>query len=168
VLLLANGASEPLHSEGLTRFEAVVGEVCADLAKAIAADAEGAAHFVTIDVEGLRDDTEARRVAQAIANSALIKTAIFGGDPNWGRIVSAAGYSGVVFEESQLSMWLGDMLLYHAGTPQPFDPATASAYLKNHHDVHIRLRFTLGPGRCTFYTCDLTYDYVRINAEYTT
>ena len=66
------------------------------------------------------------------------------------------------------TMWMGDLLLYHAGTPQPFDPATASAYLKKNRDVQLRLRFTLGPGRCTFYTCDLTHDYVRLNAEYTT
>jgi glutamate N-acetyltransferase/amino-acid N-acetyltransferase len=82
--------------------------------------------------------------------------------------VSAAGYAGVPFEEEQLSLWLGDTLLYDAGTPQPFDPAAASAYLKGHRDIRLRLRFTLGTGRCTFWTCDLTYDYVRLNADYTT
>src|SRR5262249_31820159 len=142
--------------------------VCAELAQAIAADAEGAAHLIRIDVEGLRDDADARRVAMSIADSALVKTAIFGADPNWGRIVSAAGYAGVAFEEEQLSLWLGDLLLYHAGTPQPFDAAAPSAYLKSNRDISLRLRFTVGPGRCTFYTCDLTYDYVRLNAEYTT
>ena len=108
--------------------------MCGDLAQAIAADAEGATHLVTIDVEGLRDDAEARRVAKTVAESALVKTAIFGADPNWGRIVSAAGYAGVEFEEEHLSLWLGDMLLYHAGTPQPFDAAAASAYLKRERD----------------------------------
>jgi glutamate N-acetyltransferase/amino-acid N-acetyltransferase len=168
LLLLANGAGAPLSGAPLARFEAAVSAVCGDLARDMAADAEGAAHLVTIDVEGLRDDAEARRVAKAVAESALVKTAIFGADPNWGRIVSAAGYSGVIFDEPDLSLWLGDLLLYHAGTPQPFDAATASAYLKNNRDVHLRLRFTLGPGRCTFWTCDLTYDYVRLNADYTT
>jgi glutamate N-acetyltransferase/amino-acid N-acetyltransferase len=139
-----------------------------ELARAIAADAEGASHLITLSVEGLRDDAEARRVAKAVAESALVKTAVFGADPNWGRIVSAAGYAGVPFEEEQLSLWLGDLLLYDAGTPQPFDVATASAYLKNNRDVHLRLRFTLGPGHCTFWTCDLGYEYVRLNAEYTT
>jgi glutamate N-acetyltransferase/amino-acid N-acetyltransferase len=123
---------------------------------------------VTIEVEGLRDDGEALRVAKAVADSALVKTAIFGADPNWGRIVSAAGYAGVEFEEEQLSLWLGDLLLYHNGVPQPFDGATASAYLKRERHVHLRLRFTLGAGRCTFWTSDLTYEYVRLNAEYTT
>ncbi len=168
LLLFANGSGTPLRGEGLARFEAAATAVCADLARAIAADAEGAAHFVTIEVEGLRDDAEAKRVAKAVADSALVKTAIFGADPNWGRIVSAAGYAGVNFEEEQLSLWVGDMLLYHDGTPQPFDASTASAYLKNNRDVHLRLRFTLGSGRCTFWTSDLTYDYVKLNADYTT
>ena len=86
---------------------------------------------MTIDVEGLRNDAEARRVAKAVADSPLVKTALFGADPNWGRVVSAAGYAGVEFAETQLSLWLGDFLLYQAGTPLPFDAATVSAFIKN-------------------------------------
>ena len=173
LLLLANGASRvgqggTLQGEGLARFASAATDVCGELARAIAADAEGAIHLVTIDIEGLRDDGEAFRVAKTIADSALVKTAIHGADPNWGRIVSAAGYAGVEFEEEHLSLWLGDLLLYHAGVPQPFDAATASAYLKRATNVHLRLRFTLGTGRCTFWTCDLTQEYIRLNAEYTT
>lgn len=170
LLLLANGASGSpvLRGEALARFDAAVINVCGELARAIAADAEGATHLVTIEVEGLRDDGEAYRIAKTIAESALVKTAIYGADPNWGRIVSAAGYAGVPFEEKELSLWLGDLLLYHTGTPQPFDAATASAYLKRERHIHIRLRFTLGTGRCTFWTCDLTQEYIRLNAEYTT
>jgi glutamate N-acetyltransferase / amino-acid N-acetyltransferase len=107
-------------------------------------------------------------VARAIADSALVKTAIFGADPNWGRIVSAAGYAGVDFEEAQLSLWLGETLLYRAGAPLPFDAAAVSAFMRSHRELTMRLVFTLGTGRCTFYTCDLTYDYVRLNADYTT
>ena len=81
----------------------------------MAGDAEGAKHLVTIEVEGLADDEQARRVAKTIAESALVKTAIFGADPNWGRIVSAAGYAGVPFEENELSLWLGDLPLYRDG-----------------------------------------------------
>jgi glutamate N-acetyltransferase/amino-acid N-acetyltransferase len=168
LLLFANGLGPPLRGEALATFESNVADVCTRLARAIAADAEGATHLVTLEVEGLRDDDEARRVARAVADSALVKTAIFGADPNWGRIVSAAGYAGVAFDEEHVSLWLGDMLLYRAGAPQPFDAAAASAYLKNNREVSLRLRFALGPGRCTFWTCDLTYDYVRLNAEYTT
>lgn len=172
LLVFANGqaspGSRPLQGEALTRYGVSVAEVCGGLAREIAADAEGAQHLVTIEVEGLRNEAEAHRVAKTIADSALVKTAIFGADPNWGRIVSAAGYSGVEFEEEQLSLWMGDMLLYHHGVPQPFDTATASAYLKNNREVHLRLRFALGSGGCTFWTCDMTYEYVKLNAEYTT
>jgi glutamate N-acetyltransferase/amino-acid N-acetyltransferase len=173
LLLLANGASQPgqatpMKGKALARFGSAVADVCGELARAIAADAEGATHLITIEVEGLRDDREAFRIAKTVAESALVKTAIFGADPNWGRIVSAAGYAGVEFEEEHLSLWLGDMLLYHAGVPQLFDAATATAYLKRTHHVQIRLRFPFGPGRCTFWTCDLTQEYIRLNAEYTT
>lgn len=168
LLFFANGRGTPLGGHELAAFDAAAVAVCADLAQAIAADAEGARHFVTIDVQGLRDDAEAKRVAKAVAESALVKTAIFGADPNWGRFVSAAGYAGVPFDEEQLSLWLGDLPLYQDGAPLPFDESTASAYLKNNRDVHLRLRFTLGVGRCTVWTCDLTYEYVKLNAEYTT
>jgi glutamate N-acetyltransferase/amino-acid N-acetyltransferase len=170
LLLLANGAAgaEYLRGDGLARFAAAATAVCGELARAIAADAEGANHLVTIEVEGLRDDREAFRVAKAVADSPLVKTAIYGADPNWGRVVSAAGYAGVEFEEEDLSLWLGDLPLYHAGAPVPFDAAAASAYLRRERHVQLRLRFTLGPGRCTFWTCDLTTEYVRLNADYTT
>ncbi|HLJ97615.1 MAG TPA: bifunctional glutamate N-acetyltransferase/amino-acid acetyltransferase ArgJ [Gemmataceae bacterium] len=168
VLFFANGTGSPLGGDNLARLEEATAAVCTELARAIAADAEGASHLITLSVEGLRDDAEARRIAKTVAESALVKTAVFGADPNWGRIVSAAGYAGVPFEEEALSLWLGDLLLYDAGMPQPFDTATASAYLKNNREVHVRLRFTLGPGRCTFWTSDLGYEYVRLNAEYTT
>jgi glutamate N-acetyltransferase/amino-acid N-acetyltransferase len=168
LLLFANGSGRRLEGEALADFGRAATAVCADLARAMAADAEGASHLVTIRVEGLNDDAEARCVAKAVADSALVKTAIFGGDPNWGRIVSAAGYAGVAFEEEELSLWLGDLLLYRAGTPQPFDAAAASAYLKSNRDIQLRIVFSRGTGRCTFWTCDLTYDYVRLNAEYTT
>jgi len=168
LLFFANGRGPLLEAADQGAFDQAAGAVCADLARAIAADAEGASHLITIQVEGLRDDDEARRVAKTVAESALVKTAVFGGDPNWGRVVSAAGYAGVDFREEQLSLWLGDLPLYQGGTPLPFDAATASAYLKNNHEVHLRLRFSLGPGACTFWTSDLTYRYVRLNAEYTT
>jgi glutamate N-acetyltransferase / amino-acid N-acetyltransferase len=168
LLVFANGINRRMNGDRLARLGAAVTEVCGELARAIAADAEGATHLITIEVQGLRDDREAYRVAKTIADSALVKTAIYGADPNWGRIVSAAGYADVEFEEEQLSLWLGDLLLYQAGVPQPFDAETASAYLKRERHVHLRLRFTLGPGRCTFWTCDLTQEYIRLNADYTT
>lgn len=168
VLIMANGKGTPLAGHALSTFAGAVNGVCADLARAIAADAEGAKHLVVIDVEGCRSDAEAKQIAKTIAESALVKTAICGADPNWGRFVSAAGYSGVVFEEKDLSLWMGDLPLYRAGAPLPFDAKAASRYIKRNREVHLRLRFTLGGGRCTFYTCDLTPEYVRLNADYTT
>jgi glutamate N-acetyltransferase / amino-acid N-acetyltransferase len=168
LLLFANGQNAALTGADLTRFSAAVTEVCGELSRMIAADAEGASHLVKIEVTGLHTDAEARQIASAVANSALVKTALFGADPNWGRVVSAAGYAGVNFDEHQLSLWLGEYLLYESGVPKPFDPGALSAFMKRNRELHLRLQFTLGPGCCTFWTCDLTYDYVRLNADYTT
>jgi len=168
VFLLANGEGPPLAGEALGEFEQSVHAVCGELARAIAEDAEGANHLITIDVEGCRTDAEARTIAKAIAESALVKTAVFGADPNWGRVVSAAGYSGVEFEERQLSLRMGSFLLYERGTPLAFDAKAASAYLRDNRDVSLRVTLELGAGRCRFYTCDLTTEYVTLNADYTT
>jgi len=168
VFLLANGSGPSLAGQELETFALEVRHVCVELARKIIIDAEGAQHLITIEVEGCRTDAEAKQIAKTIAESALVKTAVFGADPNWGRVVSAAGYSGVGFEEKDLSLWMGDLPLYRAGTPLPFDAAAASSYLKHNREVHFKLRFTLGSGRCTFYTSDLTYEYVKLNADYTT
>jgi glutamate N-acetyltransferase/amino-acid N-acetyltransferase len=168
VFLLANGVGSALSGHDLTTFQDAVTSVCVELARKIALDAEGAQHLITIEVEGCRTDPEARQISKTIAESSLVKCAVYGADPNWGRVVSAAGYAGVPFEEKDLSFWMGDMLLYRTGTPLPFDAAAASAYLKHNREVHFKLRFTLGPGRCTFYTSDLTPEYVALNADYTT
>ncbi|OWK43688.1 bifunctional glutamate N-acetyltransferase/amino-acid acetyltransferase ArgJ [Fimbriiglobus ruber] len=168
VFMLANGTGSPLAGAELEAFEPAIHAVCADLARQIAADAEGANHLITLDVDGCRSDHDARTIAKAVAESALVKTAVFGADPNWGRVVSAAGYAGVPFEEKDLSLWMGDLLLYRDGQPLPFDATAASGYLKHNRDVHFRLKFKLGTGRCTFYTCDLTHEYVTLNADYTT
>lgn len=168
VFALASGKNAPLAGNDLEAFQGAVDAVCGELARKIAADAEGAEHLITIDVEGCRSDAEARTVAKAVAESALVKSAVYGADPNWGRVVSAAGYCGVSFDDKDLSLWMGDMLLFRDGVPLPFDALTASAYLKNNREVHFRLVFKLGHGRCRFYTSDLTPEYVRLNADYTT
>jgi glutamate N-acetyltransferase/amino-acid N-acetyltransferase len=168
LIFLANGVGPKLKGSALEQFRQAAVGVCKELARDMAADAEGASHLVTIEVEGTRTDADARTIAKTIAESALVKTAIFGADPNWGRFVSAAGYAGVPFAEADLSLRLGDFLLYDKGTPLPFDAATVSAYMKANRELTMRLTFTLGKGTCTFYTCDLTYDYVRLNADYTT
>lgn len=167
LMLFANGAAPSPDIEQPLLADAVV-EVCADLAKAIAADAEGASHLIRIEVVGAASEADARRIAKTVAESALVKTAIFGADPNWGRIVSAAGYAGVPFDEENLSLYLGEYLLYAHGKPLPCDLDAASAYLRENREVTIRLQFDLGSAECSFWTCDLTYEYIRLNAEYTT
>lgn len=170
VLLMANGAAggEPLSGSDLQIFAQQLDDVCEELAQAIVNDGEGSTHLVAIAVEGLPSDADARRVARSVADSVLVKTAIFGGDPNWGRIVSAAGNSGIEFGESELSCWVGPHLLYDRGMPQDHSPDVVASYLKNNRCIDIRLQFQSGSGRCRFWTTDLTYEYVRLNAEYTT
>lgn len=170
VLLLASGAAtaEPLSAHEHTRFQQMLNEVTADLAQAIIADSEGAGHEITIDVRGLRTFTEAYRIAKAVAESPLVKTAIAGGDPNWGRIVSAVGYAGVELEETDITLRLNDLLLYKSGAPVEFNAADVSTGLKQNRQVHIELELPLGSEAVRFWTCDLTAEYVRLNADYTT
>ncbi|WP_165232388.1 bifunctional glutamate N-acetyltransferase/amino-acid acetyltransferase ArgJ [Aquisphaera insulae] len=170
VLILSSTAgTEPtLAGEALTAFAGMVRSACESLAKMMAADGEGATHFITIDVEGCRDRDEARAIAREVAESALVKTAIHGADPNWGRIVSAAGYAGVDFAEEELSLRINGVCVYESGAPTSFDAAALSADLKAHRDVSLRLELRRGEGKVRFWTCDLTAEYVHLNADYTT
>jgi glutamate N-acetyltransferase / amino-acid N-acetyltransferase len=165
VLALANGASGVADDAVLA---AMIHEACITLAKMIPDDGEGATHLITIDVEGTHTPQDARAIARAVADSPLVKTAIHGADPNWGRIVSAAGYAGVAFEEADLSLWLNEVPLYRDGAPLPFDDATVSANLRASRETHIRLVLNHGPSAIRFWTCDLTAEYIRLNADYTT
>jgi glutamate N-acetyltransferase/amino-acid N-acetyltransferase len=170
VLILSNstGREAALQGASLTSFASAVRSACETLAQLMAADGEGATHFITIDVEGCASREEARTIARGVADSALVKTAIHGADPNWGRIVSAAGYVGVPFREAELSLWINGVAVYQAGTPTQFDAGSLSADLRANRDVHLRLTFERGDGRIRFWTCDLTAEYVRLNADYTT
>jgi glutamate N-acetyltransferase / amino-acid N-acetyltransferase len=168
LILLANGVGQRLDGPRLARFAAAVTDVCTDLAKAIVADAEGASHFVTLDVEGLRDDDEARRIARAVADSPLVKTAIFGADPNWGRIVSAAGYAGPRFNPRGISLKINGTLLYEKGGPVAFDAKGVSHSIRQNRETHVEVLFSEGNGHVRFWTTDLTAEYVRLNADYTT
>lgn len=170
VLLLANGAAGNgrLSAHDHTRLQRMIDEVAAELAQAIIRDAEGANHEITIDVRGLRTHDEAYRIAKMVAESPLVKTAITGADPNWGRIVSAVGYAGVELEERDITLRINNTLLYEAGAPVAFDAVEVSAGIKNNRDVHIELEFPLGSEALRFWTCDLTAEYIRLNADYTT
>jgi glutamate N-acetyltransferase/amino-acid N-acetyltransferase len=170
VLLLASNARDAsqLGIGGPIAVQELVNEVAAELAQAIIRDAEGAGHFITLEVRGTRTREDAMRIARAIADSPLVKTAIAGGDPNWGRIISAAGYAGVLFREEDLSLKVNGVLLYKSGMPTDFDAKSLSQGLRANRDVLIELELSLGSYAVRFWTSDLTAEYVRLNADYTT
>lgn len=212
LIALANGQSRtPAITEmgvEAEKLEAMLTAVCQHLAKAIARDGEGATCLIEVQVTGASDEKAARQVAKTIAGSSLVKSAIFGRDPNWGRIAAAAGRAGVPFEQENLRIQLGDFLLMENGQPLSFDRAAASAYLKQKaanslvgetvstaqsnellavkngetlaferqsgsdrfqdETVLITVSIGSGSGSGVAWGCDLSYDYVKINAEYTT
>jgi glutamate N-acetyltransferase/amino-acid N-acetyltransferase len=169
LILSSTAATEPvLRGADLGAFAEIVRSACESLARMMADDGEGATHAITIDVEGCADREEARAIARAVADSPLVKTAIHGADPNWGRIVSAAGYAGVPFEESELSLWINEVPVYQSGAPTSYDAPELSGQIRNHREVLLRLLLTRGDARIRFWTCDLTAEYVRLNADYTT
>lgn len=170
VLLLASGAAggEPLAGQQLVQFEEAVQHVCIDLAKTIPDDGEGASHLITIEVCGCPSRDAARQIARTIANSALVKTAIAGCDPNWGRIVSAAGYAQVPFDPTQVTLHLNGTLLYRGGEPVAFDAAAVSASMRANRETHVLLDLAGGDAAVRFWTSDLTVEYVKLNADYHT
>lgn len=169
-LLLANGQAggEPLVGNDLANFRRVLGEVCVELARAIPADGEGATHLIAIELSGCASRESARQIAQTVANSPLVKTAITGADPNWGRIVSAAGYAGVPFDPAGVSLRLNGFLLYQGGTPVAFDAHGVSQSIRHNRDTLIQLALSEGQAGARFWTSDLTAEYVRLNADYHT
>lgn len=173
VLALASGASGRALEGPLAfdRFCDALTHVAASLARQIARDGEGATRLVEIRVQGARTDAEGDAVATAVARSPLVKTAIHGGDPNWGRILAAAGTSGVPIEPERLSLWFGHghrrIQVVANGASAGFDAAAASATLRDDPAV-ITLDLGQGGARVTHWTCDLSADYVAINAHYTT
>jgi len=170
VLLLASGAArkETLSGTELEKFQVVLNELCVELAQQIPDDGEGASHLVTIEVRGCKSRDNARQIARTIADSALVKTAIAGGDPNWGRIVSAAGYSGVAFDPSGVDLAINGHPLYEQGAPLAFDAKTVSASIKSNRETYVVLTFREGAAAVRFWTSDLNVEYVRFNADYTT
>ena len=171
VLLLASGRAGPVGGAGLPAFTAALTAGCVALSKQIARDGEGATRLVEISVTGARDERQAHRVAERVAGSPLVKTAIHGGDPNWGRILAAAGSSGEPIEPDRLWLAFGPpaaaIRLVDRGLPVTFDADAASRSLRE-DPVLVRLDLGLGAGEATVWTCDLSAEYVAINAHYTT
>jgi glutamate N-acetyltransferase/amino-acid N-acetyltransferase len=180
LIALANGESRtPAITEpgaNAEKLEAALTEVCIYLAKAIARDGEGATCLIEVQVSGTADDESARKIARTIAGSSLFKAAVYGRDPNWGRIAAAAGRAGVLFEQNDLRIQLGNFLLMENGQPLEFDRAAASNYIKQasageylkQDTVLVSVSVGHGSGSGIAWGCDLSYDYVKINADYTT
>ena len=165
--VLAFAAGPPLAEEHHAVLEQGLTQAMQQLAQAIARDGEGATCLIEVHVEGAVDELAALQVARTVCGSSLVKTAVHGRDPNWGRIVAAAGRSGVSFDPDAVALWIGSHQLMAAGQPLAFDRDAASDVLRQEH-VLIRLGLGHGSGCGQAWGCDLSDQYVRINADYTT
>ncbi len=165
LLVLANGVSglQPTPLE----FEILLTSICTDLAKQIVRDGEGATKFITIEVTGAKDEKMAENVGRTIAKSPLVKTAFYGEDANWGRIIAAAGYSGEDVRPDKMSLWFGGVHVFAKGAPTRYSEEEATAVMKP-REIAVRLDLGLGNASATVWTCDLSHDYVTINGKYRT
>jgi glutamate N-acetyltransferase/amino-acid N-acetyltransferase len=169
LLAQAPSAKHPsLNDADLAMFEAELTELCIDLAKMIPDDGEGATHLIEICVHGANTQADADAIARNIALSNLVKTAITGGDPNWGRIVSAAGFAGVPIHPKRTALKINSIPLFDAGEPLEFDAKVVSESIRSSKLTSIDLQVGLGPGSATHWTTDLNTEYVRFNSEYST
>jgi glutamate N-acetyltransferase/amino-acid N-acetyltransferase len=169
VLILASGTGPAVETdEDVAAFTAALREVMTHLAKLIARDGEGATKLMDVRIEHAASDSEADVLARTIAASPLVKTALHGCDPNWGRIVSAAGYAPAAFDPDRATLSVMGVEVFRHGIPLPFDAAAVSGLMRAADEVEFRLDCGLGDGSGHHWSCDLTRDYVRINAEYTT
>jgi glutamate N-acetyltransferase/amino-acid N-acetyltransferase len=171
MIFMANGLAKNDTVTGKSAlagvFQQALNQVCIYLAKAIARDGEGATKLIEVNVKGAANLKEARLAARTIVSSNLLKAAIYGNDPNWGRVTAALGRSGAQVEESKLDVYMGKILVLKQGAPVPFDKAKAVSALKQ-KEVPITVMMNLGKAEATAWGCDLTEQYVKINAEYTT
>jgi glutamate N-acetyltransferase / amino-acid N-acetyltransferase len=168
VMLLANGASGATVDEAsYGAFLAALRSVCLELALGIVRGGEGATKLVTVTVTGAASAAEARTAAKAIANSPLVKTAIHGGDPNWGRLIAVAGRAGVAFELTRAAVTIGPTVLFKDGRPHDENSPRAAEYLKG-KEIAVAVDLGAGGATSTVWTCDLSAEYVRINADYRT
>lgn len=170
-VLLANGAAGNLPIEPGTsqaaRFQEALDHVCVHLAREIARDGEGAECLIEVVVTGAADEADARRAARQVVRSNLVKAAVHGGDPNWGRILAALGMSGARFDPDRVVVDIGGIVVYRHGQPADFDPRAASAELKR-PEVRVHADLAAGTASATAWGCDLTEAYVEINSHYTT
>ncbi|SMG46385.1 bifunctional glutamate N-acetyltransferase/amino-acid acetyltransferase ArgJ [Paenibacillus aquistagni] len=171
LLVMANGTAQPevLHEghEAWHAFEAGFRYVCEVLAQAIARDGEGATKLIEVQVQGASSHESASKIAKSVVGSSLVKSAVFGADANWGRVIAAVGYAGEAVEPDKVDIHLGPIVVLEQSTPVAFDEEEALEYLRNDKIV-FTIQLHMGEGEAVAWGCDLTYDYVRINAAYRT
>jgi glutamate N-acetyltransferase/amino-acid N-acetyltransferase len=168
LLLMSSGQGTPLNANELQIFQQELTKVAVKLAKQLVADGEGARHVMAIRIEGAADESAAETIARTVAASPLVKTAVTGSDPNWGRIVSAAGYADAKISPENTSLQICGTTIYRDGAPVPFDEPALSAKMRASPEVPIVLRVGQGPGTVEYWSSDLTTNYVEFNSEYTT
>ncbi|MBI5203283.1 MAG: bifunctional glutamate N-acetyltransferase/amino-acid acetyltransferase ArgJ [Nitrospirae bacterium] len=170
-LIMANGmlgnSEIKENSASYKIFKNALDEITYELSRLIVKDGEGATKLITIEVEGAADEKEAEKDAFSVANSNLVKTAVYGNDANWGRIMAALGYSGIKFNEEKVSIHLGNIKVVNKGIGTGKD-AEANNYLKNNSEVSILINLNKGSASAKVLTCDLTEEYIRVNADYRT
>ncbi len=164
----AGGAKLRSGSPPAKRFEAALLAVCEDLVRQLARDGEGATHLVTVEVSGARSAAEADRAARRIANSLLVKTAIFGGDPNWGRIMQTIGAAGIKWNPEKTRVRVGGVAVFSQGRSAGTAARKRAEKALRAEEISIQVDLARGRGKARLFTCDLSYEYVEINAEYTT
>jgi glutamate N-acetyltransferase / amino-acid N-acetyltransferase len=171
VLLMSNGQAEndPINDDDKQAkpFQEALTKVCIFLARQIAFDGEGATKLIEVTVNGASTTADARRAARTITTSPLVKTAIYGNDPNWGRVIAALGRSGITVNENLLNLYIGNICVFKTGKPQNFNLEKAAMALKK-KEIPIEIQLNGGEASATAWGCDLTEEYVKINAEYTT
>ncbi len=169
VFFLANGlaGNRRIDFKNGEPFQAALNRVCLYLAKAVARDGEGATKLIEVVVEGAVDEAEARKAARNIASSFLVKAAIHGSDPNWGRVVAVVGRSGIEVKESKIDLYLNQVCVMKSGNPAPFDKGALRKSLDK-EEVYIRVCLNIGKSKATAWGCDLSEEYVTINSAYTT
>jgi glutamate N-acetyltransferase/amino-acid N-acetyltransferase len=164
VLVMANGLAGDVPDD---TFESALEKLCIYLAKRLASDGEGATKLIEMTVSGAADLSQARKAAKAVVSSSLVKAAVYGADPNWGRIMAAVGWSGAEVKESKFDLYVGKIAVVKSGKPLPFDKSAVIALLKD-KEVSFSANLNLGEAKATAWGCDLSPEYVTINSQYMT
>jgi glutamate N-acetyltransferase/amino-acid N-acetyltransferase len=170
VFLLSSGTAGNtlINQKNGSNFQAALNEVCTYLAKAMVKDAEGATKFIEINVEGAKTTLDARKVARTVASSTLVKTAAYGSDPNWGRIMASLGTAQVTVDEGKIDIYVNDVCVFKQGIPAPFDNKKLRLAMSNNTEIKIKIVLNMGNEKAVAWSSDLSEAYVIVNSAYST